>query len=427
MKMSEEVKDDKINPENGEDITQYLLSKVRELERECVQLKNENNRIKSGYAQRLRWLEDRKRMLESERIQMEREIRRLRSELERLRSMPLIIGTIVDVLDSGKLVVRSTSGPTFLVNTSQFIDRSKLVPGARVAMNQQSLAVVDVLPMEKDPAVLAMEIEEKPEESYSDIGGLEKQIQEIRETVELPLIKPEAFEKVGIDPPKGVLLYGPPGTGKTLIAKAVARETNSVFIKLIGSELVRKYIGEGARLVRELFQLAKEKAPSIVFIDEIDAIAARRTDSLTSGDREVQRTLMQLLAEMDGFDARGDVRIIAATNRPDILDPAILRPGRFDRLIEIPLPDEKGRAQIFAIHTRRMNLSSDVSMEELAALTEGASGADIKAICTEAGMFAIREDRKEVTFLDFQHAISKVMGKIDQAAGKLGSNELMFA
>jgi proteasome regulatory subunit len=427
MKMSEEVKDDKINPENGEDITQYLLSKVRELERECVQLKNENNRIKSGYAQRLRWLEDRKRMLESERIQMEREIRRLRSELERLRSMPLIIGTIVDVLDSGKLVVRSTSGPTFLVNTSQFIDRSKLVPGARVAMNQQSLAVVDVLPMEKDPAVLAMEIVEKPEESYSDIGGLEKQIQEIRETVELPLLKPEAFEKVGIDPPKGVLLYGPPGTGKTLIAKAVARETNSVFIKLIGSELVRKYIGEGARLVRELFQLAKEKAPSIVFIDEIDAIAARRTDSLTSGDREVQRTLMQLLAEMDGFDARGDVRIIAATNRPDILDPAILRPGRFDRLIEIPLPDEKGRAQIFAIHTRRMNLSSDVSMEELAALTEGATGADIKAICTEAGMFAIREDRNEVTFLDFQHAISKVMGKIEQTASKLGSNELMFA
>ncbi len=425
--MSEEVKDDKINPENGEDITQYLLSKVRELERECVQLKNENNRIKSGYAQRLRWLEDRKRMLESERIQMEREIRRLRSELERLRSMPLIIGTIVDVLDSGKLVVRSTSGPTFLVNTSQFIDRSKLVPGARVAMNQQSLAVVDVLPMEKDPAVLAMEIVEKPEESYSDIGGLEKQIQEIRETVELPLLKPEAFEKVGIDPPKGVLLYGPPGTGKTLIAKAVARETNSVFIKLIGSELVRKYIGEGARLVRELFQLAKEKAPSIVFIDEIDAIAARRTDSLTSGDREVQRTLMQLLAEMDGFDARGDVRIIAATNRPDILDPAILRPGRFDRLIEIPLPDEKGRAQIFAIHTRRMNLSSDVSMEELAALTEGATGADIKAICTEAGMFAIREDRNEVTFLDFQHAISKVMGKIEQTASKLGSNELMFA
>ena len=424
--MSEEVKD-KINPKNGEDITQYLLSKVRELEKECIQLKNENNRIKSGYAQRLRWLEDRKRMLESERIQMEREIRRLRSELERLRSMPLLIGTIVDVLDNGKLIVRSSSGPTFMVNTSQFIDRSKLVPGARVAMNQQSLAVVDVLPVEKDPAVLAMEIVEKPEESYADIGGLDRQIQEIRETVELPLTKPEAFEKVGIDPPKGVLLYGPPGTGKTLIAKAVARETNSVFIKLIGSELVRKYIGEGARLVRELFQLAKEKAPSIVFIDEIDAIAARRTDAHTSGDREVQRTLMQLLAEMDGFDARGDVRIIAATNRPDILDPAILRPGRFDRLIEIPLPDEKGRAQIFAIHTRRMNLASDVSMEELAALTEGASGADIKAICTEAGMFAIREDRSEVTLLDFQRAISKVLGKMEEVASKLGSNELMFA
>ncbi|MBI4344789.1 MAG: proteasome-activating nucleotidase, partial [Euryarchaeota archaeon] len=332
----------------------YLLNRVRGLEKECVQLSNENSRVKNSFSQRVKWLEDRKRALENEKIQMDREVRRLRSELERLKTVPLIIGTVIDALPNGKVVVRSSTGPHFVVNSSQFIEKENLVAGARVAMNQQSFAVVDILPVEKDPAVLAMEIDEKPTTSYSEVGGLGPQIQEIKETVELPLLHPEAFEKVGIDPPKGVLLYGPPGTGKTLLAKAVARETNSVFIKLIGSELVRKYIGEGARLVRELFKMAREKAPSVVFIDELDAIGAKRLDSATSGDREVQRTLMQLLAEMDGFSPRGDVRIIAATNRPDILDAAILRPGRFDRLIEIPLPTYEGRLEIFRIHTQRM-------------------------------------------------------------------------
>lgn len=396
-----------------DEMSKYLLNRVRDLERECLQLSNENNRIRQGYSQRIRWLEDKKRSLENEKLALDREVRRLRSELERLKSMPLIIGTVVDVLPNGKVVVKSSTGPQFVVNTSQFIDKSALTPGSRVAMNQQSFAVVDVLAVEKDPAVLAMEIEEKPNVTYDDVGGLDEQITEIRETVELPLLKPEAFEKVGIDPPKGVLLYGPPGTGKTLLAKAVAHETNSVFIKLIGSELVRKYIGEGARLVRELFKLAKEKAPSIVFIDEADAIGAKRLESSTSGDREVQRTLMQLLAEMDGFSPRGDVRIIAATNRPDILDPAMLRPGRFDRLIEIPLPDYDGRVEIFKIHTRRMNISPEVSLEDLASRTDSATGADIKAICTEAGMFAIREDRDMVTLSDFERAISKVLGKIE--------------
>ncbi len=406
-----------------EEVTKYLLNRLRELERECIQLRNENNRIKSSQIQRMKWLEERKRALEDECIQMEREIRRLRSELNRMRTMPLLVGTVVEVVDDQKVVVKSSSGPTFLVNTSQFVDTSRLKPGARVVMNQQSLAVVDVLPAERDPAVLAMEIVEKPRESYADIGGLDAQLREVRETVELPLLKPEVFEKVGIDPPKGVLLYGPPGTGKTLIARAVAKETNSVFIKLIGSELVRKYIGEGARMVRELFELAREKAPSIVFIDEIDAIAARRSDAHTSGEREVQRTLMQLLAEMDGFDARGDVRILAATNRPDILDPALLRPGRFDRLIEVPLPDAQGRAQIFRIHTRRMNLAEDVNLEELASLTEGASGADIRAICTEAGMFAIRDGRTLVEMGDFRRAIGRVLVR---ETGRV-SPELMFA
>ena len=402
------------------EMTKYLLNRVRDLERECVQLANESSRIKNGYAQRVKWLEDKKRSLENQNIQMDRELRRLRSELERLRTTPLLIGTVVDVLPKGKIVVKSTTGPHFVVNTSQFIDKESIVTGARVAMNQQSFAVVEVLPVEKDQAVVAMEIDEKPQISYSDIGGLKEQIVEIKETVELPLLKPEAFKKVGIDPPKGVLLYGPPGTGKTLLAKAVAHETNSVFIKLIGSELVRKYIGEGARLVRELFKMAHEKAPSIIFIDEMDAIGAKRMDGATSGDREVQRTMMQLLAEMDGFDPRGDVRIIAATNRPDILDPAMLRPGRFDRLIEIVIPDEEGRLEILKIHTRRMNLNKDLSLEALATEIEGASGADIKAMCTEAGMFAIRDDRDMVLLSDFESAVMKVVGKFDGEGEEAG-------
>jgi len=282
-----------------------------------------------------------------------------------------------------------------------------------VALNQQSFSIINILPVEKDPSVLSMEIEEKPSFTYNDVGGLADQIEEIRETVELPLLHPEYFKKVGIEPPKGVLLYGPPGTGKTLVAKAVAHETNSVFIRLIGSELVQKYIGEGARLVRELFKLAKEKSPSIVFIDEADAIGAKRLESSTSGDREVQRTLMQLLAEMDGFSPRGDVRIIAATNRPDIIDPAMLRPGRFDRLIEIPTPNYEGLIQIFNIHTRKMNINKDIDIKELASRVDSATGADVKAICTEAGMFAIREKRGTVTFNDFENAIAKVLVNVD--------------
>ncbi|MBC7090214.1 MAG: proteasome-activating nucleotidase, partial [Methanobacteriaceae archaeon] len=270
--------------------------------------------------------------------------------------------------------------------------------------------IVDVLPSEKDPIVTGMEVEERPDVTYDQIGGLSEQIREVRETVELPLSKPELFEKIGIEPPKGVLLYGPPGTGKTLLAKAVAHETHATFIKIVASEFVRKYIGEGARIVRGVFELAKEKSPSIIFIDEIDAVAAKRLKSSTSGDREVQRTLMQLLAELDGFESRGDVGIVAATNRPDILDPALLRPGRFDRFIEVPLPNEEGRKEILKIHTANMSLADDVDINLIARMTDGASGADLKAICTEAGMFAIREEREEVTMNDFLNAVDKITG-----------------
>ncbi|MCL2334193.1 MAG: AAA family ATPase, partial [Candidatus Methanoplasma sp.] len=259
------------------------------------------------------------------------------------------------------------------------------------------------------PVVTGAEIVEKPDISYEDIGGLAKQMLELREAVEDPLLRPELYAKVGIEPPKGVLLVGPPGTGKTLMAKAVANATNATFIRFVGSELVQKYIGEGARLVRELFELAREKAPSIIFIDELDSVGAKRMDVATSGDREVQRTLMQLLAELDGFTPTSDVKIIGATNRPDILDDALLRPGRFDRIIEIGLPDVEGRTQIFKIHMSHMSIDKAINPRKLAEVTDTASGAEIKSICTEAGMLAIRDGRDTVTERDFFQAKEKVM------------------
>jgi len=382
------------------DLSEYLVDRLKQLEEEYVRLKEHYRR-----------LEDEKRFVESERIRYEREVRRLRSEIERLRSPPLLVGHVSDVLEDGRVVIKSSTGPKFVVHTSQYLDKDEIKPGTRVAMNQQTLAVVGILPSPKDPTIYGFEVDEKPDVKYTDVGGLEKQTEELRETVELPLLKPELFKEIGIEPPKGVLLYGPPGTGKTLLAKAVAHHTDATFIRVVGSEFVQKYIGEGARLVREVFQFAKEKAPSIIFIDELDAIAAKRTGSDTSGDREVQRTLMQLLAEMDGFDPRGDVKIIGATNRIDILDPAILRPGRFDRIIEIQLPNFEARVQIFKIHTRNMKLADDVDFNQLAEITETASGADIKAIVTEAGMLAIREERTEIRMDDFVKSVNKVMKK----------------
>ncbi|MFB6281323.1 MAG: proteasome-activating nucleotidase, partial [Haloferacaceae archaeon] len=294
--------------------------------------------------------------------------------------------------------------------------QEEIEPDSRVAVNN-SLSVVKTLEDETDVRARVMQVEHSPDVRYEDIGGLESQMQEVRETVELPLDRPEMFDEVGVDPPSGVLLHGPPGTGKTMLAKAVANETDATFIKMAGSELVRKFIGEGSRLVRDLFDLAEEREPAVIFIDEIDAIASKRTESKTSGDAEVQRTMMQLLSEMDGFDERGEVRIIAATNRFDMLDEAILRPGRFDRLIEVPKPDLEGREVIFRIHTRDMNVADDVDYEALAERTEDASGADIKAVCTEAGMFAIRDDRTTIYMSDFIEAWAKVSSEDEAGEG----------
>ncbi|OYT56749.1 MAG: proteasome-activating nucleotidase [Desulfurococcales archaeon ex4484_217_2] len=360
----------------------------------------------------IRHLERRVRELEVERNALKRELDYYRSEVEKLLSPPLIEAQLLEVLDDGRAVVKSSTGPNLIVHVSESIDRDKLRPGAIVALNQRGSTIVEILPSHVDPYIKAMEVIERPDVTYDDIGGLKEQIREIREAIELPLKRPDLFRAVGIEPPKGVLLYGPPGCGKTLLAKAVAHHTNATFIKLVASELISKWIGESARLVREVFKFAKLKAPSIIFIDEIDAIAAKRLEVGTSGEREVQRALMQLLAEIDGFDPLGNVKIIAATNRPDILDPALLRPGRFDKLIEIPLPDDEGRFEIFKIHTRKMNLAEDVDLRELALKTKNATGADIKAICTEAGMNAIREGRTIVTRKDFLKAIEKIMGKL---------------
>ncbi len=381
-----------------EEFSEELYNRISTLEEMNERLLDETKRN-----------EGEKKYIKSEMVRLQKEIQRLRFELDRMKTPPMIIGTIKDILTDGRVVVKSSTGPDFIVTTAEYISQENVVVGARVALNKQSLAVVGVLPPSLDPVVLGGEVIDKPETTYEDIGGLDEQIREIREAVEDPLLKPELYSKVGIEPPKGVLLVGPPGTGKTLLAKAVAHQTEATFVRFVGSELVQKYIGEGARLVRELFDMARDKAPTIVFIDELDSVGAKRLEVATSGDREVQRTLMQLLAELDGFDALENVKIIGATNRPDILDEALMRPGRFDRIINIGMPDHKAREQIFHIHTKKMTIAKGVDFNELASRTEGSSGADIKAISTEAGMFAIRENRTRIKMLDFTMAIDKVM------------------
>ena len=336
----------------------------------------------------------------------QQKLERLTHENKKLKQSPLFVATVQEMTDEGVIIKQHGNNQEALTEVTREM-REGLEPDDRVAVNN-SLSIVKELDDETDVRARVMQVEESPDVAFTDIGGLEEQLQEVRETVEMPLLKPEMFDEVGIDPPSGVLLYGPPGTGKTMMAKAVAAETDATFIKMAGSELVHKFIGEGAKLVRDLFQVARDKEPSVLFIDEIDAIASKRTESKTSGDAEVQRTMMQLLSEMDGFEDRGEIRIIAATNRFDMLDRAILRPGRFDRLIEVPKPDLEGREKIFQIHTRNMNVGDDVDFGHLAAEIDQASGADIKAICTEAGMFAIRDDRTEITTEDVRGAWEKI-------------------
>ncbi|MQL90264.1 hypothetical protein Taro_022857, partial [Colocasia esculenta] len=288
------------------------------------------------------------------------------------------------------------------------VDPDKLKPGDLVGVNKDSYLILDTLPSEYDSRVKAMEVDEKPTEDYNDIGGLEKQIQELVEAIVLPMTHKDRFQKLGIRPPKGVLLYGPPGTGKTLMARACAAQTNATFLKLAGPQLVQMFIGDGAKLVRDAFQLAKEKSPCIIFIDEIDAIGTKRFDSEVSGDREVQRTMLELLNQLDGFSSDERIKVIAATNRADILDPALMRSGRLDRKIEFPHPSEEARARILQIHSRKMNVHPDVNFEELARSTDDFNGAQLKAVCVEAGMLALRRDATEVMFFNSSFTFSMI-------------------
>ena len=334
-----------------------------------------------------------------------------RSKVDELRGSPMSIGTLEEIIDDNHAIVSSSVGPEYYVNIMSFVDKSQLEPGCSILMHNKVLSVVGIMNDDTDPLVSVMKVDKAPLESYADVGGLEKQIMEIKEAVELPLTHPELYEDIGIKPPKGVILYGEPGTGKTLLAKAVANSTSATFLRVVGSELIQKYLGDGPKLVRELFRVAEEMSPSIVFIDEIDAVGTKRYDSTSGGEREIQRTMLELLNQMDGFDALSEVKVIMATNRIESLDPALLRPGRIDRKIEFPLPDAKTKRRIFQIHTGRMTLSDDVNLEEFVMAKDELSGADIKAVCTEAGLLALRERRMKVTHADFKKAKEKVLYK----------------
>ncbi|XP_019158633.1 PREDICTED: 26S protease regulatory subunit 6A homolog [Ipomoea nil] len=348
------------------------------------------------------------------------------------KQLPYLVGNIVEILEmnpeedaeedganidldsqrKGKCVVLKTSTrQTIFLPVVGLVDPDKLKPGDLVGVNKDSYLILDTLPSEFDSRVKAMEVDEKPTEDYNDIGGLEKQIQELVEAIVLPMTHKERFQKLGVRPPKGVLLYGPPGTGKTLMARACAAQTNATFLKLAGPQLVQMFIGDGAKLVRDAFLLAKEKSPCIIFIDEIDAIGTKRFDSEVSGDREVQRTMLELLNQLDGFSSDDRIKVIAATNRADILDPALMRSGRLDRKIEFPHPTEEARARILQIHSRKMNVNPDVNFEELARSTDDFNGAQLKAVCVEAGMLALRRDATEVIHEDFNEGIIQVQAK----------------
>jgi len=332
-----------------------------------------------------------------------------RTKVDDIRGSPMGVGTLEEIIDDNHAIVSSSVGPEYYVTIMSFVDKDQLEPGCSILMHNKVLSVVGLLQDEVDPLVSVMKVEKAPLESYADIGGLEEQIQEIKEAVELPLTHPELYEEVGIKPPKGVILYGVPGTGKTLIAKAVANQTSATFLRVVGSELIQKYLGDGPKLVRELFRVAEELAPSIVFIDEIDAIGTKRYESHSGGEREIQRTMLELLNQLDGFDSRGDVKVIMATNRIETLDPALIRPGRIDRKIEFPLPDIKTKRKIFQIHTARMTLAEDVNLEEFVMAKDDLSGADIKATCSEAGLLALRERRMKVIHADFKKAKERVL------------------
>lgn len=354
---------------------------------------------------------------------LEKDFEKTENDIKALQSVGQIIGEVLKQLDDERFIVKASSGPRYIVGCRNTINKLKLKNGIRVSLDMTTLTIMRILPREVDPLVYNMTTFEPGEISFNGIGGLNEQIRELREVIELPLKNPELFTRVGIKSPKGVLLYGPPGTGKTLLAKAVAATIGANFIFSPASAIVDKYIGESARLIREMFAYAKEHEPCIIFMDEIDAIGGRRFSEGTSADREIQRTLMELLNQMDGFDSLGQTKIIMATNRPDTLDPALLRAGRLDRKIEISLPNEAGRLEIFKIHTAKVSKHGEFDFEALVKMSDGFNGADIRNVVTEAGFFAIREDRDYIIQNDMLKAVRKV-ADVKKLEGKLDYEKL---
>ncbi|MBZ3934918.1 proteasome-activating nucleotidase [Methanimicrococcus blatticola] len=390
-----------------------LHEKIKALTEEVSTAQIENGELKANVLKMTQIIEDHRW-----------EIRRLKNQIEDLTKTPFFIATVMEIFDDEVLIKLHGNNQEILTHKAPDFE-DDLEPGMRVAVNGAAYVIMDILSQSTDVRAQVMELIQSPNISYDQVGGLSDVIQEVIETVELPLTQPELFEKIGIEPPSGVLLYGSPGTGKTLIAKAVATQANATFIRMSGSDLVQKFVGEGARLVKDIFAMARSKAPTILFIDEIDAVGGTRTFDGTSGSAEVNRTMLQLLAEMDGFDGRGDVKIMAATNRKDLLDPALLRPGRFDRAIEVPMPEEQARLEILQIHTRKMNLGQDVDLEKLAKETAGFSGADLNAVAREAGIFVLRRRGDTITMQDLKDAVKKV--KKDEEENKLNAPNDMFA
>ncbi|WFD18309.1 26S proteasome regulatory subunit 6B [Malassezia caprae] len=361
----------------------------------------------------LEFLNTMEEYVKDEQRNLKRELVRAQEEVKRIQSVPLVIGQFLEPIDQMTGIVGSTTGSNYVVRILSTIDRELLKAGSSVALHRHSNSLVEVLPPESDSSIVMMSQSERPTETYNDIGGLDVQKQEIREAVELPLVQFDLYRQIGIDPPRGVLLYGPPGTGKTMLVKAVANATTASFIRVVGSEFVQKYLGEGPRMVRDVFRLARENAPSIIFIDEIDAIATKRFDAQTGADREVQRILLELLTQMDGFDQGSNVKVIMATNRADTLDPALLRPGRLDRKIEFPLPNRREKRLIFQTICGRMNLSPDVDLEDYVSRPDKLSCAEIASVCQAAGLQAVRKNRYVVVPADFDEAFKQLSKKGD--------------
>merc|ERR1711953_247280 len=396
--------------------TEDLVARTRLIDNECKMMRSEHVRITH------------------EITTMKEKIKENKDKVKVNKTLPYLVANVIELLDvegddqeedganvdldaqrKGKCaVVKTSTRQTYFLPVIGLVEPEDLSPGDLVGVNKDSYLILEKLPTEYDSRVKAMEVDEKPTEQYSDVGGLDKQIQELIEAFVLPMTHKDRFDKIGISPPKGCLMYGPPGTGKTLLARACAAQTKATFLKLAGPQLVQMFIGDGAKLVRDAFNLAKEKAPTIIFIDELDAIGTKRFDSEKAGDREVQRTMLELLNQLDGFEPNTDIKVIAATNRVDILDPALLRSGRLDRKIEFPAPTEEARARIMQIHSRKMTTSKDVNFDELARSTDDFNGAQCKAVCVEAGMIALRREATIVTHEDFMDAILEVQAKKKQ-------------